>query len=123
PYHPSFPYTTLFRSIPAVLTVTVLVIAAVFFPARGAEADRANLFSKDLTVASGAAVESSISLGAIAGVVIAIMGAVLVLIGVVPVLTNHAINLESLIMGGVFATIGMVMIACSHLTRKQTRQG
>ncbi|PYX79179.1 MAG: sodium transporter [Acidobacteria bacterium] len=109
--------------IPAVLTVTVLVIAAVFFPARGAEADRANLFSKDLTVASGAAVESSISLGAIAGVVIAIMGAVLVLIGVVPVLTNHAINLESLIMGGVFATIGMVMIACSHLTRKQTRQG
>jgi Na+/proline symporter len=106
--------------IPAVLTLMVLAIAAVFFPARGAEADRANLFSKHLTEASGAALESPIGLGAIAGIVIAIMGVVLVLIGVIPLLTNHAINLQSLIMGLVFTSIGLIMVTSSRLTKKQS---
>jgi solute:Na+ symporter, SSS family len=105
--------------VPAALTAAVLVIASVFFPARGAEADRSTRFSIALTQASTATTASSFSPAPIAGLVIAVMGVVLILLGLISLMTHRGLNLQSLIMGGIFAVIGMAMIASSRLTKKQ----
>lgn len=109
--------------VPAVLTAAVLVIAAVFFPARGTEADRANRFSIGLTQASVPTAASSLSPAPIAGLVIAVMGVVLVVLSAVSLATNHGINLQSLVMGGIFAAIGAVMMTSSRLLKKENGRG
>ncbi len=105
--------------VPAVLTAAVLVIAAVFFPARGTEADRALRFSLSLGHASDTATASSLSPAPIAGLVITIMGTVLMVIGVIPLIATRAVNLLSLLMGGIFVAIGLTMIASSRRSRKE----
>jgi hypothetical protein len=47
------------------------------------------------------------------------MGVVLILLGLISLMTHRGLNLQSLIMGGIFAVIGMAMIASSRLTKKQ----
>ena len=105
--------------VPTVLTAAVLVIAAVFFPARGTEADRALCFSLSLGHASDTATASSLSPAPIAGLVITIMGTVLIVIGVIPLIATRAVNSLSLLMGGIFVAIGLMMIASSRRSRKE----
>jgi Na+/proline symporter len=107
--------------VPAVLTAAVLVFAAEFFPARGAEADRANRFLLGLTRTSAEpAAASSLSPAPIAGLVIAVMGVVLALMGLISLATNHGLILQSVIMGAIFVAIGLAMMASTRLSQKRS---
>ncbi len=104
--------------VPAVLTTAVLVIAGTFFPGRGAERERAHRFAAGLAQASKAGTASWVSPAPIAGLVITVMGAVLVAIGLISVIASNRVNAMSLIMGGIFSGIGLVMLGSSRLRRR-----
>ena len=105
--------------VPAVFTAAVLVIAAVFFPARGAEAERADRFFHGLTQSSDAAAALSLNPARIAGYVIAIMGTVLILVSLATLITGQRFNAQSMIMGAIFAAIGLCFIASSWMRKTQ----
>ncbi len=103
--------------VPTVVTLAVLVIAGVFFPARGEEAERARRFSIELARPSHAAGGSSISPAPVAGLVITVMGAVLIVIGLISLATSSGANMMSLMMGGIFAVVGLAMIGSSRFKK------
>ena len=106
--------------VPAVLTAAVLVVAAKFFPARGEEAARANHFSSGLMRSSEESGPSSLSPAPIAGLVIAVMGTVLLLLALVSMALGRQFSVQSLVMGAVFAAIGLGMIASSRLRKRDS---
>jgi len=99
------------------LTIGVLVVFHLFFPARAESARRASRFIEELRHSPrsvGQVSKSEMQLLTspirIAGIVIALMGATLIIIGLISLPGMH-VNSMSLIMGGIFALIGLAMIA------------
>jgi len=108
------------------LTIGVLVVFHLFFPARAESARRALRFIEELRHSPrsvGQVSKSEMQLLTspirIAGIVIALMGATLIIIGLISLAEMH-VNSMSLIMGGIFVLIGLAMIASqSHRDRFQ----
>jgi solute:Na+ symporter, SSS family len=107
--------------VPALFTALVIWAAARWFPAKGAEADRARRFVDGLNrdSATAAAPESSSNPAPIAGLVIAVMGAVLMAVGGIPALfpSRQATSPLTILTGAMFVCIGAVMIATRWLKR------
>lgn len=101
--------------IPTFITFLVLGAAAKWFPVKGAGEERANRFARGLSQASVATETTVVNPAPIAGVVIAIMGASLVLVGLVPLFSAKGASGLTLMMGAVFAAIGVAMIATRWL--------
>lgn len=99
--------------VPAFLTVLVLVAAAVFFPARGEAAARADVFFARLARPTPAAPDAGgINPAPIAGTVIAAMGAVLALIGAGAL--PHSASALTFGMGIGFLILGIAIIAAGR---------
>ncbi len=97
--------------IPAAFTFLVLWVAARWFPARGAEKERANRFVGGLTETSAVTKGTIANPAPIAGLVIGMMGIVLVILGFVPLFEGKRLSVLTLAMGAIFAGIGAAMIA------------
>ncbi len=107
--------------VPTALTIAVLVVARILFPARGAEAERAGRFALGLRHASQTAAAAAVSPTAIAGLVIAVIGAVLVVLGAASGFTGPHTNVLTLVMGGIFTAIGLGLTGSSAKFRSRWR--
>jgi SSS family transporter len=101
--------------IPALITAFILFAAARWFPAEGLEAEKARRFVDGLQRDSAASppLPSSSNPAAIAGLVIVVMGAVLIVIGGIPAWFSPGArpSLMTMLIGVVFLCIGAVMMA------------
>ena len=95
--------------IPTGITMLVLVVAAYAFPARGEAAARASAFFERLAQPSLSTLETDVSPAPVAGLVIALMGLVLLVIGS-GLLTQHVYTL-TLATGVGLVAIGALLMA------------
>lgn len=101
--------------VPAVCTFLVLWGCATWFPAKGEEQERATRFIVGLGEPSKDSEDAVASPAPIAGVVIAIMGCVLVVVGMVRLAFGGTISPVTVGMGALFFVIGIAMISSRWL--------
>ncbi len=100
------------------MTVTVLVVAAAWFPARGEAAEHARQFFATLARPSAPAETSAASPAPIAGLVIAAMGLVLVAIGAGAFANAQPLSVG---MGAAFSAIGGLMVVWPRIAHRARR--